>query len=74
MFTVCDGWINTWMIHESEKTEPETFNSIEDAKAAINEFIREINEEIEYGERGEEDGYSEEDFRIRECITKHNVS
>ncbi len=73
MFTLCDGWINTWMVCEDGKTEPETFNTREDAQTAIDEFIEEVNREIERGERPSGDGYSEEDFQIFKNETKHTV-
>jgi hypothetical protein len=39
--TFCDGWINTWTQYdESDEGHPMTFDSYEEAKADLDEFIR----------------------------------
>lgn len=64
-FTLCDGWINTWTIeNEDGSSEPETFATKADAEAALAEFFAEIEEEIATGQRGEDEGYSRDEFRI----------
>jgi hypothetical protein len=64
-FTLCQGWINTWaVLHEDGSSEPETFATEADAEAAIIEFLDEIEEEIVVGQRGTDEGYSRDAFRI----------
>lgn len=58
--TLCDGWVNTWTVDD----RPQTFATEADAQAALDEFLREITEEIEYGEREEHAGYDAAEFRI----------
>jgi len=67
-FTLCDGWVNTWAIlHEDGSSEPETFATKADAQAALNEFFAEIEEEIAIGQRGADDGYDRDDYRVVEA-------
>lgn len=64
-FTLCDGWINTWFIIDKDNSEtPETFASEAEAQQALDEFLREIQEEIDAGHRLPDEGYSPDDFRI----------
>jgi len=64
-FTLCQGWINTWaVLHEDGSSDPETFATEADAEAAIIEFLDEIEEEIVVGQRGRDEGYSRDEFRI----------
>lgn len=64
-FTLCDGWINTWFIIEDDNTQtPETFATETEAQDALDEFLDEIQEEIDAGQRAQDEGYSPEDFRI----------
>ncbi len=70
-WTICDGWINTWSISEQVGdniyTEvPETFATREDAQQALDEFLSDIHEEIDAGQRSAEEGYDAEDYRIAE--------
>lgn len=66
-FTLCDGWINTWIIGEEGQAEqPQIFDSKEAAQAELDEFFRDIAEEIAYGERDEDDSYDRSEFRIVE--------
>lgn len=63
--TVCGGWENTWNICEDDgTTHPQTFETREEAQAELDEFFRDIAEEIEYGERPEDGGYERTEFRI----------
>mgnify|MGYP000607370355 CR=1 FL=1 len=62
--TLCDGWTNTWSIEEGDITTPEVFDTEAAAQAALDEFFREIAEEIEDGERDPDNGYDVEDFRV----------
>ncbi len=64
-FTLCDGWINTWRIIQKDNTEiPETFATADEAWQALYEFLHEIQEEIDAGDRSPDEGYSFEDYRI----------
>jgi len=64
-FTLCDGWTNTWTVHEADgSSRPETFPTVEDAAAALAEFLAEIAAEIDAGERGLDEGYAADEFRI----------
>ena len=64
-FTICDGWINNWaVLHEDGSSEPETFATEAEAQAALDEFLAEIEEEIALGQRGEDEGYDPDEFRI----------
>jgi|AntRauTorcE11898_2_1112593.scaffolds.fasta_scaffold139815_2 hypothetical protein len=64
-YTICDGWVNTWSIeHHDGRVEPETFDSYEDAAAALDEFFAEIVDEIVTGQRQPDEGYDRDEFRI----------
>lgn len=64
-FMLCGGWVNTWHIIEQDNTEtPETFATEADAQQALDEFLREIQEEIYDGHRSPDESYSLDDFRI----------
>jgi hypothetical protein len=66
-FTLCDGWVNTWFAYaEDGSCEPETFATEAEAQAALDEFFAEIEEEIAAGERGADEGYEPDEFRIVE--------
>jgi hypothetical protein len=65
-YTLCDGWINTWSIEESGVSKPLVFDSKEEAQKELDDFLREIAEEIKSGERAPEHGYDAENFRIEE--------
>ncbi len=63
--TLCDGWVNTWTVnHGDGSSEPETFETIEAALAAIDEFLADIRDEIEAGQCQPDEGYSRDDFRV----------
>lgn len=63
--TLCDGWINTWAVHHPDgSSKPETFETAQDAQAALDEFFAEIQAEIDAGQRAEDEGYDRDDFRI----------
>lgn len=53
-------WENVW--HEND--EPQTFATVAEAQAEIDEFLADIADEIARGERGEDEGYSADEFRI----------
>lgn len=64
-YTLCDGWVNTWSCtNEFGAFVPETFNTFCEAKKALDDYLEEIRQEIEYGEREETNGYDLDDFKI----------
>lgn len=64
-FTLCDGWINTWSADAFTGT-PETFDSYEEAQAALDEFLSDIEDEVNAGQRTADEAYSIHEFRIAE--------
>jgi len=73
-YTLCDGWLNTWTISEKVSrntyTETlETFSTREQAQQALDEFLSDIQEEIAAGQRGVDEGYDRDDYRVAEVIT-----
>lgn len=70
-WTLCDGWINTWSISEEIGDNiftdlPETFATREEAQQALDEFLSDIQSEIEAGQRSADEGYAPYDHRIQE--------
>ena len=70
-WTLCDGWINTWSINEqvgdnTYTDTPETFATREEAQQALDEFISDIQAEIDAGQRSADEAYDAEDYRIEE--------
>jgi hypothetical protein len=64
--TLCQGWINTWSEEVDGVSRPLTYPSEAAAQDALEEFLREIAEEIAYGERDPDHGYDAEEFRVVE--------
>ena len=59
-----NGWLNTWTVYDDDdRSEPETFPTEAEAQAALDEFLAEIHEEIETGQREPDNGYDETEFR-----------
>ena len=65
-YTLCEGWVNTWTICEEDITTPQIFDTQEEAQVELDEFFREIHEDIEYGEHDPDNGYNTEEFRVVE--------
>lgn len=64
-YTVCDGWINTWTVEQDNgNSEPEYFDSYEDAIDALDEFFDDVHEAYQQGWL--ETKYRPEEFRIAE--------
>ncbi len=63
-YTLCDGWINTWIVSEGGIETPHIFDSKEEAQAELDEFFEDIEAEIKRGERATDEGYSKDEFRI----------
>ena len=66
-FTLCDGWVNTWtIIHEDGTEEVEKFETYQDAKDSLAEFL---DDEAEAYFNGYIDSrYHEDEFRIVEVL------
>ena len=62
-WTLCNSWINTWTVTDSEGNEsPSYFPSYAQAQAALSDFLKE--ELIEYQNGNIESPYTSEEFRI----------
>lgn len=49
--TLFNGWINTWFYAEADGVmRPETFATAEEAKAALDEFFEDLEEEVAAGQ------------------------
>jgi hypothetical protein len=59
-YCLCGGWTNTW----SDDDEPTRFESKESAQLELDEFFKEMAEEVEAGNL--EDCSGPDDFRIVE--------
>ena len=65
-FTLCDGWVNCWSVEIDGISQQETFETEAEADAAIDEFLAEIQAEIERGDRAPDEGYDRGDY----CVVK----
>lgn len=66
-YTLCQGWVNNWTIWDDENGErPQTFNTVDEAQAELDEFFNDINTEILNGERGVDESYDHDEFMIVE--------
>ena len=63
-YTLCDGWINPWIIYKDGKDVPYIFDTKAEAQAELYEFFVDIANEIIRGEREPNEGYDQEEFRI----------
>lgn len=61
-YTFCQGWINCWTVDD----QPQYFPTEQAAQAEIIEFLSDIDAEIVAGRRQPDEGYSSEDFRVRQ--------
>jgi len=62
-YTLLDGWINTWSYTEGDGVmQPETFATADEAKAALEEYFQDLEEEVRAGQSGP---YSRDEFRVR---------
>ena len=65
--TFVDGWVNTSTTEDADGNEiPLVFDSREEAQAEIDDYMGEIADQIESGEREADEGYDPEEFRVRE--------
>ena len=63
-WTLCQGWINCWTVTENGHEVPDTYPTIEAAQIEIDDMFDEIERQIKSGERGPDDGYNRDDYRI----------
>jgi hypothetical protein len=61
--TLADGWVNTWTYEDSKgDMRPETFSSKMAAKAALEEYLKDLAEDASLGNISD---YDSEEFRIQ---------
>jgi len=73
-FTLADGWINSWTIANNDGEEtPDSFVTLSDAQAELNDFFMEIESEIHSGERPFKYAYERDEYRIFDTKTKNYV-
>ena len=63
-YTFCEGWINCWTVND----QPQTFDTLAEAQAELDEFFADIEAEITAGERNVDEGYDHEDYRIEPIL------
>lgn len=64
-YTLCNGWMNCWHVTDAAgNTTMQLFDTEEEARAELDEFLADIAKEIFHGERAPDEGYDLEDFRI----------
>ena len=68
-WTLCDGWINTWSMTQEVEDNifievHEIFATRKEAQQALDEFLSDIQDEIDAGQRAADEGYDPHDFRI----------
>ena len=74
-YTLCDGWVNTWTISEGDDDPiPQVFATRDEAQAELDEFLRDIQDEIDCGDRAPDEGYDASEFRIVDTETKGGAS
>lgn len=59
-YSLCDGWTNTWTLGD----EPMTFATAEEAQAEIDEFLADIQADIDCGDRDPDDNFSRDEFMV----------
>ena len=66
-YAICDGWQNNWLIiHEDGTEEVEKFDTYQDARDALTEFLEETD--MAYFNGDIESRYTEGEFRIVELL------
>ena len=71
--TICQGWINTWSEEVDGVSRPLIYPSQAEAQFELQEFLREIAEEIAYGERDPDNRYDAEEFRVVEVADPADI-
>lgn len=65
-YTLFYGWVNTWSYAEADGVmQPETFATAAEARAALDEFFDDLEEEVAAGQMAPHD---RDEFRAR-CIS-----
>ena len=68
-WTFVDGWVNTsTIVNEQGEEVPLVFNTRAEAQTELDDFMGEIADQIESGEREPDHGYDRNDWRIREVV------
>lgn len=63
--TLCEGWKNVWTETDAKGVEqPQVFNTRQAAQIELDDFLEDIQKEIDSGDRSPDDGYSEDEFQI----------
>ncbi len=61
-YTIFYGWVNTWAYAEADGVmQPETFATAEEAAAALDEFLEDVEEEAAAGQMAY---YDRDQFRV----------
>ena len=70
-YTLCDGWTNTWFTVDERtgQEKPLIFETEQDAQREIYEFLGDIEDGIKTGDRGEDEGYGQDEFLIVEVTS-----
>ncbi|MFA5911068.1 MAG: hypothetical protein WC815_20025 [Vicinamibacterales bacterium] len=62
-YTLFYGWVNTWAYAEADGVmHPERFATAKEAKAALDEFFEDLEEEVAAGQMAAHD---RDEFRVR---------
>lgn len=65
--TWVDGWVNTYTTTDDDGNEiPLVFDTHAEAQAEIDEYMDDIHNQIQSGEREADEGYDPDEFRVRE--------
>jgi hypothetical protein len=65
-YTLCDGWINTWTHYIDDHETPTVFNTYDEAKASLDEFLD--DELYEFNQGNIDSMYEIDEFRIMEVV------
>ena len=69
-YCICGGWQNVWHVIEADgKERPETFETEQEAIAALTEFLEDIQNKTSDGMCDADEGYALEEFRIVKIIS-----
>lgn len=64
-FTLCDGWVNTWLSWDKDgNVIKEVFDTYDEAKASLDEFLD--DELYEFNQGNIDSMYEIDEFRIME--------
>lgn len=63
-WTICDGWVNCSTDGEGK---PVVFSTRKKAQEDIEDYLADIQAQIDCGERAKDEGYDESEFCVEEC-------